>query len=330
MMALRVGVVGLAGVGRQHIRCILSLDALELAALCDIDPGVLAATEAPAGVRRLADVREMLGAGGLDAVSICTPPASHPEIAEAAAQAGCHVLCEKPMASTLEGCDRMMGACQQAGVVLLIAQKKRFLPAVQRLKELTADLGPLRFGAHVYPHPWLSDKPWFWDENDGGGPLLENAVHAADLMRHIFGDVARVYAEGDSHLSFWPQPQLNCAVYTLRFTSGALATVAAGMVSVPALNRESLFVAGDGGAVQISGPFDGPCEVHWGRREAGAEPHSESCEGDPFELEYTHFADCCAGSAQPLIPGEEGKEAVRLCLAVKQSARSGIPVSLVP
>jgi len=329
-VAYRIGVVGLAGVGRQHISTILQREEFRLAALCDTVPEVLAATEAPDGVGRFATTEAMLAAGGLDAVSICTPPASHPAITEAAARAGCHVICEKPMASSLEGCDRMIAACRDAGVVLLIAQKKRFLPAVQRLRALAAELGPLRFGTHVYLHPWISDRPWFWDEADGGGPLLENAVHAADLMRYVFGDVTRVCAEADSHLSRWPQPQLNCAAYTLRFASGALASVAVGMVSAPALSQETLFVAGEGGVVEISGPFDSPQLVRWARRAIGEELQAETHEGDAFALEFAHFAACCAGQATPLVSGAEGRAAVELCLAVKQSARSGLPVELRP
>jgi len=327
-VAYRIGVVGLAGVGRQHLHTIGALPEFELAALCDTEPEVLAAADAPERAGRFAGAEAMLAAGGLDAVSVCTPPASHPAITEAAARAGCHVICEKPMASTLEGCERMIATCREAGVVLLIAQKKRFLPAVQRLRELAAELGPIRFGTHVYLHPWRSDRPWFWEEADGGGPLVENAVHAADLLRYVFGDVTRVCAEADRHLSCWPQPQLNCAAYTLRFASGALASVAAGMVSVPALNQESLFVAGEGGAVEISGPFDSPRLVRWGRRGPGEELQTETHEGDAFALEFRHFAACCAGQVPPLISGEEGRRAVEVCLAVKQSARSGMPVEL--
>src|SRR5438128_7774501 len=103
------------------------------------------------------------------AVSICTPPRVHPELTEAAAARGVHVLVEKPMASTLEGCERMIAAGRRAGVVLMLGHKKRFAPPFVRLREFAAPdgpLGPIRQVTVKYMHPAMSPKDWFWSEED--------------------------------------------------------------------------------------------------------------------------------------------------------------------
>jgi len=300
----------------------------QLACVCDTNSEILREAREQAGVPGYPDVEAMFGAEELDAVSICTPPASHGPITAAAAERGAHVLCEKPMANSVENCQTMIDVCDSAGVVLMIAHKKRFLPAVARLKELIdGSLGAVRFMLHRYPHPGMSEKEWFWSEEDGGGPILENAAHAADLIRYVAGDVENVSAEGDSHLAPERSPQINCATYTVRFASRAIGCVGAGMVGCPGMSFEDLYVATDAGVAEVSGRFDNADTLRHVLRSDPRSVQTETFEGaDPFELEMAHFIHCIESGAKPLTSGEEGLKAVELCLAVKQSARAGTPV----
>ncbi|MBM4086363.1 MAG: Gfo/Idh/MocA family oxidoreductase [Planctomycetes bacterium] len=234
------------------------------------------------------------------------------------------------MATTLEQCQGMIEVCRKRGVTLMLAHKKRFVPAVARLKELTAGpLGPIKYMIHRYPHPGMSNKDWFWREDDGGGPLLENAIHAADTLRFLMGDVERVYAEGDSFFAPQRAPQLNCGVYTIRFKSGAIATVAAGMVSCPGMNFEDFWVATDTATTEVFGRFDCAETLRYVFRNDARNVHEEKFPGsDPFAAEMKHFLECVKTGKTPLTSGEEGQKAVQLCLAVKQSARTGAPVAL--
>ena len=110
----------------------------------------------------------------------------------------------------------------------MVAHKKRYVPAVARLRQLIdTDLGQPEGLYHRYPHPWMSEAAWFWAEDDGGGPLLENAVPAADTARFLLGDIERLYAEGDVFNAPRRAPQLNCAVYTVRAASGAIGMIGA-------------------------------------------------------------------------------------------------------
>ncbi|MBC8459211.1 MAG: Gfo/Idh/MocA family oxidoreductase [Deltaproteobacteria bacterium] len=187
---------------------------------------------------------EMMDSEELDAVSLCTPPKTHYPLTKLAAERGIHVLCEKPMASSVEDCRKMIDVCEKNNVTLMIGHKKRFVPPLVRLKELTeGEFGQINYMIHRYPHPGMSNKDWFWAEDDGGGPILENAVHAADILGYLMGDVERVYAEGDTFFAKERKPQIDCAVYTLRFSSGAIATVGAGMVSMGSFSFEDFRLA---------------------------------------------------------------------------------------
>lgn len=329
-MSVRVAVVGVAGIGRLHIQQFAQLDGAELCAVCDIVPPAAEAAAKEAGVPAYTDFAQLLATERPQAVSLCTPPASHLPLAAMAAERGVHVLAEKPMANTVANCQAMIDVCQEAGVVLMIGHKKRYLPAVRRLKELLAgDLGPVLHLNCRYPHPWMSNKDWYWSEDDGGGTQLENAVHTADLLRHLAGPVARVAAEGDSHFAEHRAPQINDACYTVRFAGGAIGCVNTGMVGLPALNFEDVYLACANGVAELSGRFDSPEVLRYAYRSAPQELHTESFpDSNAFAAEMAHFLECIASGQTPLTSGEEGREAVRLCLAVKQAVRSGEAVAL--
>ncbi|MBM4082585.1 MAG: Gfo/Idh/MocA family oxidoreductase, partial [Planctomycetes bacterium] len=110
-MTMRIGVIGLAGVGKAHVLKFSALEGATLACVCDINKEVLAEAAAKHGVPGYADAGEMLAKEKLDGVSLCTPPASHLPLTRLAAERGVHVLCEKPMATTLEQCQGMIEVC---------------------------------------------------------------------------------------------------------------------------------------------------------------------------------------------------------------------------
>src|SRR5713226_1522286 len=135
-MKITVGVVGVAGVGRAHLARVRQHPRAELVGLADIapEPRDRAATEfATTGYTTL---EELLDRARPRAVILCTPPLSHPPLTETAASAGAHILCEKPMASSVEDCERMIAACRRAGVTLMIGHKKCYAPGLTRLKAL--------------------------------------------------------------------------------------------------------------------------------------------------------------------------------------------------
>ena len=325
---MRVGVIGLAGVGRTHISKWSEI--ADLVSVCDLDSTVLAQITESSQINGYTSVEQMLDKEDLQAISICTPPKSHLSITQQAADRGIHVLCEKPMASTVSDCQAMIDICSCQSVVLQIGHKKRFLPAIQRLKEISeGDLGIIQYMVHRYPHPGPSNRDWFWAEDDGGGPILENAVHAADILGFLMGNVTRVYAEGGNLLATDHKSQIDCAVYTLRFASGAIGVVNAGMVSTPQFNFEDYYVATSAGVAEVKGKYDSADTIRYSFRSNPNQVEEKSFPNfDSFRAEIQHFVNCIETSEVPLADGYSGMKAVAVCRAVKQSSETGKPVEL--
>jgi predicted dehydrogenase len=297
----------------------------ELAAVCDLVPELARSTGERLDVPSFISVEEMLHAVRPDAVVVATPPRSHAPLTQAAAALGCHVFVEKPMASTLEACDAMIAAYESAGRVLMVGHKKRFCTAFRRLKELLdGELGRPGLFIYRYPHPYVSEKDWFWDEEDGGGPLLENAVHAADLLNWLFGPTASLSVEASGFLFPHRAPQWNCASMALRMESGCIGTLTAGMVSVPGMQFEDLYVAAEGGVAQVYGDFDNPESLRFCQRGSVAEVQEEAFTGDPFLAELHHFLACIRDASRPLTGGPEARAAVELALRWKSAARGNL------
>jgi predicted dehydrogenase len=346
-----VGVIGL-GIGRHHALNYARLLGVELAGVCDLNAELAAQVAAEHGCRAYDDPRRLLAEAEPHAVSICTPPKTHRPLAEAAAARGVHVLVEKPLASTVEDCDRLTAACADRGVLLMVGHKKRFSPPLVRLRELASgegQLGAIRQVVVRYMHPGLARQGWFWDEHDGGGPILENHVHAADTLCYLLGTPQRVFAEGTTRFlepeaSTLPAAALevpNVATYTARFGGlgagqDALVSVGYGMIgpmpSVP-FGEEHWFFVCERGQAEVTGRFDRLALLRWAERQRTAEVHEEAWPAetvDTFPAELAHFVECVRTGAPPRIGGGAGREAVRFCLAVLESARTGMPVLLEP
>jgi len=323
---LRVGVIGL-GVGKRHLQSYAAMDGVRIVAVADLD-GSKAEEQARAyGAQAFTDGRSAIEECRLDAVSICTPPKSHRELTEAAAAYGVHVLCEKPMAPTLEDCDAMTAACAHAGVRLMVAQKKRFHPLVQRLRDLTqGELGAIRWAVVKYA---LGRVPmaWFWDETDGGGPIQENSIHAVDLLRHLMGEVATVFATGGNLFNPDHAGQVDTAAVSLQFRSGAIAALGLGQATEWTVADEHFFFAGDGGEARFSGRFDVP--VNWWMALRGRGGVEETVPPDDcFDREIGHFLSCVRTGAVPLVTGQDARNSVAVTVAIKESVRTGSPVKL--
>ncbi|NLH98619.1 MAG: Gfo/Idh/MocA family oxidoreductase [Chthonomonadales bacterium] len=328
MGRLRVAVIGL-GVGRRHLQSYAAMPDVEIAAVADTDAVRLADCATQWNARPYTDARRMLETERLDAVSICTPPASHCELTQAAAAAGVHVLCEKPMAPTVADCTAMAAACRDAGVRLMIAQKKRFHPLVARLKALTqAELGPIRWAVVKYA---LGRVPmdWFWAEEDGGGPLQENSIHAVDALRYLIGEVASVMAVGGNLFNPERAPQIDTASVSLRFQNGAIAAMGLGQASEWGFADEHFFFACTGGEARFSGRFDVPVNWWMALRSAPDQPEAEQVPPDDcFDREIAHFLECVRTGSEPLVTGEDAARSVAVTVAIKESIRTGEKVTL--
>jgi predicted dehydrogenase len=232
-VALRVGLIGAGGIGALRARALSRCDRCDLVAVADLDADLArqaAASAGPPDVREYADYRALLEAGGLDAVVVSTPPASHESIGLAALDAGLHVLCEKPLANSPAAARRMVERASQAGRVLATGFNHRYFPAIARVREAveSGEIGELShvrgYAGHV-GLPELQGAPWLTDpEAMGGGALLDNGIHVLDLVRHVLGEVHDV--SGLVSESVWKIPGAeDNGIALLRSNEGRIASL---------------------------------------------------------------------------------------------------------
>ena len=325
-MTIKVGVIGL-GIGKVHLQNYSALPGVEIAAVADLNRRAAESIGARYGANAYTDPLELLAKEQLDAVSICTPPKAHRELVVAAAERGLHILCEKPMAPTVADCDAMIEATAKAGVTLMIGFKKRYAPAYAFLKDHEAEWGRPRVALARYQLGPVG-KDWFWDESDGGGPLIENTAHCIDILCHLLGEPETVYAETSNFFTPQRAVDISEAVFTLRFAN-ATAAVAAGAAGVWAYDAsERLSFSYDDRIAEVFGRFDMPRTLRlMGRTESDITVKSwEDASG--FSGQFAAFVECVAGRAQPRATGLDGRRALRVGLAIKASGRTGRPVAI--
>lgn len=202
---MRFGLIGCGGIGRLRAEAIKGVADAELAAVCDVVPELAAEISNVHNAEVATDWKSLVQHEDIDAVIISTPPHLHAEMAIAALKAGKHVLCEKPLARTLEECQDMLNAAEQSNKYLATGFNYRFYPSVMKARELLdsgiiGELDHIRsytgYSATEHSQEWLHDVKIM-----GGGALRDNGIHLIDLTCYFLGDVAEV--KGFASNSVW-------------------------------------------------------------------------------------------------------------------------------
>lgn len=227
---VRFGILGCGGIGRWHARTIRTLPGLELVCVADADPA-RSARIARSFQCDASAPEELLARPDVEVVCVCTPPATHAALIEAAARSAKHVLVEKPMTLDLPEADRVISICDRHGVLLGVVHQHRGRSATRALRTLIAEgaLGKPRMASVI--HTWRRIAPdqgpdaWREDVGLGGGVLLDQAVHAIDLLVWFLGRPR--WASGFTSAREDCHQGEDTAVAALGFEGGALATLAA-------------------------------------------------------------------------------------------------------
>ena len=347
---LRVGIAGCGNIAGNHVAAFRSAPGADVVACCDVDAGRAAAFAARHGVPASFATVDALLDHGVDAVSVCTPHPTHEAVVTAAAARGVHVLCEKPIAIELAAAERMIAACDAAGVRFGVLFQRRFWPAARRIRAAIDDgtLGtPFLGHAAVLLHrdsSYYTADPWRgrWD-TDGGGALTTQGVHYLDLLQWFMGECVEVSA---AHATVaHPIEVEDTAVATLRFASGGLATVSAS-TAVPVGLGTRVLVTGPGGTAGLAEYPEGSEGVNdvWAVPGAaavaspfgaglGAErPLAEiNATLTPFHaLQIAEFVDAVGAGREPAVTGREATKSLAILTALYASARSGRPEPVVP
>jgi predicted dehydrogenase len=249
----------------------------------------------------------------------------HREYTERAAKIGKHVLCEKPMATSVRDCQAMIDACKEANRKLMIAYRVRYEPvnraaiqlcrdkAIGQIKVINADTGfPLRD-----PSVWRLKKSLA-----GGGALMDIGIYGLNATRYLTGEEpievsAMTYQPKDDPA--FKEVEESCT-WQMKFPGGALA-ICSTSYNYPGVNRYR--VMGTNGWFELD-----PATYYGGNHIRGTMPVPELHEINHFAAEMDHFADCVLNDKTPLTPGEEGLADLRVMEAIYESAASGATVKL--
>jgi predicted dehydrogenase len=329
---MKLAVVGL-GIGKVHAQVISQLPELELVGVCDLRADAAEEVAAQNHTQAFTDWRQMVDSAQPEAVCLCTNPKTHLPLGLALAELGLHVLCEKPMAPTVQQCLDLADGCAQAGVVLMVGQKKRFTPAFAFLKErLGGEFGQplsLNYRYHLGQVP----RDWFWQEDDGGGPILENSVHTFDALRYLIGEIKTIRGLGGNLFNPDRRPQIDVALGLLEFENGCIGAVELGTASEWCMADEEFFIACEKAVVRSRGGFDRPAEIVYLDR-AAAEPQTFTVDysaeqgSRDFIAEIMHFVNCIRTGQPPLVSGRDAARSIACCLAMKRAVREGRVVAV--
>ncbi len=352
---MRVGIVGCGKVGTIHAAALASLPDVSFAGACDADRSRAEAFAAKFRVQPFTDVRALVRE--VDAVVIGTPHPLHAEPAIVAAEAGVHVLTEKPMASSLADCDAMLAAAARSGVTLGVVSQRRFFEPVRRVKDAidagkigTPCLGTFQMYSWRDPSYYRSD-PWRgrWD-TEGGGVLANQSSHHLDTLLWFLGPAAEVtgYWANLNHPAVEVE---DTAVAAIRFRNGGLGSVVASVSQKPGIyskvhvhgtNGASVGVETDRGATFIagmSGIAEPPLNDVWtvpGEEELLARFRTDDAERFAkvdgtvhyHALQFADFFGAIRAGRPPAVTGADGRAVVELFTAIYASSRERRPVTL--
>jgi len=277
-----------------------------------------------------ADYQELIDQ--VDLVDICTPTSEHRSMVLQAAAGRKHVICEKPIALTVQDAQAMIDACTQSGVRLFIGMVVRFFPQYRLAKELVdqgrvGQLGVLRLKRVAYPPSKPVDN-WFVDETRSGGMVLDLMIHDFDYARWLAGEVDRVFARRSKAVSS-PAQYVQSIV---RFKSGALALVEGGWVYPSGIFRTALDISGTAGLIEWNSDQPLPVQTYFPSAPSTITsvglPVAELTD-DPYTTEIRQAYQAILSERPFEVTAEDALEALRIALAARDSLTLGKPVALV-
>jgi predicted dehydrogenase len=338
MSKVKVGLIGTGFVADLHAAAFRMVPDAEVVTVASPTPGKARHFAQERGIpQAFEDYRELLAQKEIALVNLCLPNDLHAEATLAAARAGKHVACEKPLCRTLEQADQMIDACRRAGVLLLYAEELCFAPKYVRAKQLV-DEGAIgqaflvkQSEEHFGPH-----MPWFWDVNrSGGGVLMDMGCHSIEYARWVFGKpaVRSVHASLGTYVHGGRTRGEDHSLCVVEYEGGRVGLAenswakaggvddrceiygSGGFTRADLLRGSSLLTyseAGYGYAVEKASTTRGYTFTMF-----------EEIWNYGFPQEMQHFVRCVQGKETPVETGEDGREVLKIIYAAYESAGTG-------
>jgi UDP-N-acetyl-2-amino-2-deoxyglucuronate dehydrogenase len=347
----RVGIVGCGNISDNHFQSYSSLADVEVIGVCDVDLARAREFASDRGIAHAVGSVQELIALGIDALSVCTPHPTHEAVVTKAAEAGVHVLCEKPIATDVASAERMVQAAEHNDVTLGVVFQRRFWPGAQALRAAIDDgrLGqPMLGHCQVLLHrgtDYYDAAEWrgTWAA-DGGGVLMTQAIHNIDLLQWFMGDPVEVSAKAGAFVLGDSIEVEDTAAALITFASGAIATLAATVAASPNLGTRIIVTGSNGATVNVTEYPEGSDAVNdlWavpGEERAGT-VFADGLSGDipvaevnarllPLhKLQVADFVDAVRTRRAPAVSGQEAMKSLQIVAAIYESARTGLPVKI--
>ena len=328
---MKVGIIGAGSMGHAHAAGWINTDA-EIVGVLSTDTAKSEILAKKLNAQVYTSYDSLLS--DVDIVDICIPTHLHKDYVLKASQAGCHILCEKPIALTVEDGLEMISACKTANVRLFIGMVLHFFPEYISMKQA------IKSGAVGNPQvvrltrasyrPQKADDNWFMDEAKSGGMIIDLMIHDLEMSRWLTkGEVIRVFAK--SIRSQQDDVLADHCLAIVRYDNGAMAHIE-GSWGLPApMFNVSAEVAGDDGLIEWESDKTRPILQYMHQTDNDATdvalPTSPLNE-DPWAAEVKHFYDAIVNDTPFRIAPIDALRGLQIALAVKESAKTGKPVEI--
>lgn len=334
-----IAIVGCGGIAGWHAKAISGIENARLVATHDIIEERAKKLGEEYGADPYTDLDAVLSRDDVDLVDICTPSGLHAELGIAAAKAGKHVITEKPLDVTLEHCDALINACDDAGVKLMCIFQNRYIESSRQIRRAIDEgrLGRLLMGDMYLK--WYRSQEYYdsgdwrgtW-ELDGGGCLMNQGVHYVDLLQWWMGPVENLFAYTDT-LAHNIEVE-DVAAATVKFANGGIGVIEGTTCAKPGLQARIELHGEKGSIIWADGKI-----VTWKLEGEDEPPVSEeekpSAAADPMSLnvaphrrQIQAFIEALERGQQPHPSGPEARKAVEIILAIYKSSRTGEIVTL--
>ncbi|MDR0314665.1 MAG: Gfo/Idh/MocA family oxidoreductase [Oscillospiraceae bacterium] len=340
---MKYALIGCGRISKNHIKAALN-NGLDIVAVCDIVDGHMRSVIVENGleaksVKTYTDYKEMIGENDIDLISIATVSGNHAEIALYCIEQGIHVIIEKPMAMSIEDCDKIIKLSNDKGVKVSACHQNRFNLAVQELRVALEEgrFGKLSHGSiHVRwnrNEGYYTQAPWRGTWSQDGGALFNQCIHGIDLLRWTFGDeVEEVYGQTRRQFHKYLETE-DVGMALIKFKNGAIGTIEGTTNVYPKNLEETLYVFGEKGTVKIGGTstnnidvWDFDTQIDSDLKNKGLSEQTSNVYGNGHTSLFLDMISAVKNNRAPYVDAYAGRNAVEMVLAVYKSQKSGIPV----
>ena len=320
---IQIGIIGCGAIGAEHAKALAQVDGAKIAACCDVvEARAQEYCQTYGGEYATTDAARVIDDPGIHAVYVLTQHDSHADLCIRAARAGKHVLAEKPLALTVEDCQRVGRAVKESGITLMTGFKMRYYDLVQQAREQMPR--PLMLTMQMMDNRWPGDF-WANDPVKGGGNVLSQGCHSCDLLRYMArSDPLEVYAAGGNY--YQPTGVIDNLCATFKFANGVVAGWVQGDCRVPPLASKFFLQAFDADrSITLSDRFTRMIAHTPG--EGVVEAHSTET---GFVEENRAFIAALQQGLPAPIDHRDGLMATLMVLQAFASIRSGKPEPVAP